>query len=297
MTDTRQTKSQLIAEIESLRERLRQHDILEADTARAAQTMWQTQMGLLALLNSLPGMAYRTLFSPQYPKGRVEFVSAGCLALTGYPAGAYVTDITLYRQHVVHPDDRERVEKTIADAEGRQESFNLTYRIVSKDGALHWVDEHGTDVNDAKNGVRVREGFITDVTERAQHIEELRRQHGQLQLLRRMAELIPGPVLVGDADGLVLFANQAYAALTGWSMTEIVGTPMLKLARTRREQDLIRSIREVIRQGRVWQGLFHGKHADGHDFEVECTATPVTSASGDYLGSVILPSVATGKAP
>ena len=286
MKDARKTKPQLVAEMESLREELRRHITAETDAARAEEAMWQTQVALLTLFNNLPGMAYRTTFSSKYPQGRVEFVSGGCLKLTGYPAGAYVTDTTLYRQKVVHPEDRERVVRAIAEAQARHQPFNLTYRILTKSGDVRWMDEHGTALYDAQGQFTAREGFITDVTERALHVEELRRQHSELQKLTRAVEQAGELILIGDASGTVQYVNQAFEELTGFSRADVVGRPLRMAAYDRRERDLFRRIRVTLQRGEVWRGRYVSRRKDGTLFELECTASPVCAPDGAYEGYV-----------
>ncbi|MBN2450087.1 MAG: hypothetical protein JXR77_06840, partial [Lentisphaeria bacterium] len=87
MDRTRKTRAQLMAELEELRREVNLHIRGEDDATRAEEAMWETQIGLLALFNNLPGMAYRTAVDPTTPSGlHVEFVSAGCLKQTGYAA-------------------------------------------------------------------------------------------------------------------------------------------------------------------------------------------------------------------
>lgn len=286
MNDARKTKPQLVAEMEALRDELRRHISAETEAARAEEAMWQTQVALLALFNNLPGMAYRTTFSSKYPQGRVEFVSGGCLKLTGYPAADYVTDTTLYRQKVVHPDDRERVMAALTAAEARHEPFRLTYRIVTKSGDVRWMDEHGTALYDPRGAFMAREGFITDVTERALHLEELRRQHSELQKLTRAVEQAGELILIGDASGTIQYVNQAFENLTGYTREEVVGRPLRMAAYDRRERDLFRRIRATLQRGEVWRGRYVSRRKDGSLFELECTASPVCSEDGTYAGYV-----------
>lgn len=286
MKDSRKTKPRLVAEMEDLRDELRRHITAETDASRAEEAMWQTQLALLALFNNLPGMAYRTAFDGKPPRGRVEFVSGGCLALTGYPAAAYVSAPNFYRDEVVHPEDRQRVRSAIAAAEARHEPFNVTYRITTKDGQVRWLDEHGTGMYGPQGEVVAREGFITDITERMMHLQELGRQHTELLKLTRAVEQAGELILIGDAGGAVQYVNQAFEDLTGFSRAEVIGRPPRMTSCDPRERNLFRRIRLALQRGDTWRGRYVSRRKDGTLFELECTASPVISPEGHFEGYV-----------
>jgi PAS domain S-box-containing protein len=286
MKDNLKTKSQLLAEMEALREELRRHAIAETDAASAEESMWQTQLALVELFNNLPGMAYRTAFDAKAPLGRVEFVSGGCLRLTGYPAAVYVTTPTLYRQQIIHPDDRQRVREAIAQAEARHEPFTFTYRIVTKDKQVRWMEEHGSGMYGPQGEAIAREGFITDVTERMAHLEELGRQHTELEKLTRAVEQAGELILIGDASGVVQYVNQAFEEMTGFRRAEVIGRPLHMASTDRRERSLFHRILLTLQRGDVWRGRYVSRRKDGTLFELECTASPVISPDGHFEGYV-----------
>jgi PAS domain S-box-containing protein len=231
-------------------------------------------------------MAYRTAFDKDHPRGRVEFVSGGCLALTGYPAAAYVADPTLYRQKVVHPEDRERVMAAIGEAQARREPHRVTYRIVTKEGAIRWMDENGTAMFNPAGEFVAREGFITDVTERMMHLEELHRQHTELQKLTRAVEQAGELIVIGDATGAIQYVNQAFERITGFGRDEVLGHPPRGAAGDPEERDLFRRIRLALRGGETWRGRYVSRRKDGTPLELECTASPVLSPEGHFEGYV-----------
>ncbi len=89
---------------------------------------------------------------------------------------------------MVHPDDRERVQRSIDEqiADSANEQLdNVEYRILKKDGELRWVDDYGRFT--ALEGVgRVFSVFITDVTEKRRAQEQ--RLHMELDLEREKRE-------------------------------------------------------------------------------------------------------------
>jgi C4-dicarboxylate-specific signal transduction histidine kinase len=76
---------------------------------------------------------------------------------------------------VVHPDDRERVEKVVSDAIRAKEGYEVEHRIVLPDGAVRIVHARGHPVVNASGEVTEYIGTSTDVTKRRSAEEALRK--------------------------------------------------------------------------------------------------------------------------
>ncbi len=130
---------------------------------QAEDSLPETQQVLATLLSHLPGMAYRCRFDRRRP---MEFVSDGCLDLTGYAPAEITGAVQLAYEQLIHPADRERVWQEIEIAAPERRSFQLTYRLVTRSGAEKWVWEQGRGVFSAGGELLALAGFITDATER-----------------------------------------------------------------------------------------------------------------------------------
>lgn len=135
--------------------------------ARARQA--ETERRFATLIENLPGMAYRCRNEPGWP---MEFVSDGCEELTGYTAGEIESGAVSWGGKIIHPDDREAVWDAIQQVLDGDETFQVTYRIRRADGEVRWCWERGQLVTDSQND-EILEGFITDITPRKQHEQEL----------------------------------------------------------------------------------------------------------------------------
>ncbi|HEY4989835.1 MAG TPA: PAS domain S-box protein [Opitutaceae bacterium] len=123
----------------------------------------EQERAIATLFSNLPGMAYRCLNDPA---STMEFVSGGCLELTGYEPAAFVGNLLTSYEAIIEADDRQAAREVVARAVGRGEAFELTYRIRTREGTLKWVWERGRSVPGPDGPVRFLEGFITDITER-----------------------------------------------------------------------------------------------------------------------------------
>ena len=122
------------------------------------------------LISNLPGMVYRCRNAPEWP---MEFVSQGCLDLTGYQPSQLERGEVVWGEEILHPDDQESAWEVVQDAVDNLESFEVTYRIRRRDGAVRWMWEQGRGVYGDDGELIALEGFMTDVTERVRYERRL----------------------------------------------------------------------------------------------------------------------------
>jgi PAS domain S-box-containing protein len=138
-----------------------QRDVTERKKVDAKQR--EQERGISTLFSNLPGMAYRATNDPTWT---MEFVSGGCKELTGYDAEALIGNRVTTFEAITEEEDRKPVRDLIVRAIARNEPFELTYRIRTRDGRVKWVWERGRSVPGPDGPGQALEGFITDITER-----------------------------------------------------------------------------------------------------------------------------------
>jgi len=156
--------------------------------ARSEAQLRENQRAMSALMRNLPGMAYRCLNDPHWT---MQLVSEGCLALTGYRPEDLIGNRVISYGELIVPEHRQQVYETIQRAIAADQPFQLVYRIRTAQGEEKWVWENGSAVRDERGNVIALEGFITDITERRQAEEILRKTRDELEKLvvERTAEL------------------------------------------------------------------------------------------------------------
>lgn len=118
---------------------------------------------LAQLMANLPVMLYRARNNRNWS---MEYVSEGCLDVTGYSADALVNQPRLSYGALIHPEDAGPVWDQVQEALHRRESFDLHYRIHHADGSERRVDEKGQGIYSESGTVLGVEGVIFTVETR-----------------------------------------------------------------------------------------------------------------------------------
>jgi PAS domain S-box-containing protein len=129
---------------------------LRAARLRANQALMRS------LVTNIPGALYRGACDADWT---MEWLSDEIERITGYPAADFIDSSVRTFVSVIHPDDREQVERSVTEAVDAGRPFNLEYRIVGADGDVRWVLERGQALEPG-DGRRWLVGAIFDVTAR-----------------------------------------------------------------------------------------------------------------------------------
>ena len=290
------------------------------DRKRAEEALKESQRALSTLMSNLPGMAYRCRNDPGWT---MEFVSEGCLNLTGYEAADLTRNRKVSYAELIHPDDRQAVWDDVQAAVSKKEPFRLNYRIVTCAGQENWVWEQGRGVFASDGELLALEGFIIDVTERKRAEEALRTAHDDLErrvekrtadltaanrhlqqeiaereraeerlreqgvLLGNILATIPYDVFWKDWNSVYLGCNQSFARTAGLAKPEdIIGKTDYDLAWKTEEADFYRQCdREVMTAGAAMLNIEEPQlRADGREATLLTSKVPLRDRAGEVVG-------------
>ncbi len=178
---------------------------------RTEAKLQQSEKQLSNLMYNLPGMAYSCKYDNDWT---MEFVSQGCLELTGYTVEELTGNKEISYTQLIHPQDRENVIRTIAASIQKRKPFKLLYRIRNKDGKEKWVWEQGNALFVDKKNVGALEGFITDITDRIQAEESLRESE---ELYKKLIATLPDIICITNVKGEIIFINEIGIRFSGYS--------------------------------------------------------------------------------
>ncbi|MCO5383713.1 MAG: PAS domain-containing protein [Methanosarcina barkeri] len=134
------------------------------------------QKMLKTIINKSPAVAFIWKNMKNWP---VEFVSENVMQF-GYTVDDFTSGNILYG-NIIHKDDIKAVIENLARSirEG-YDSFEMEYRIFTRDGSMRWVEERTFIQRDDKGDAVHFQGIVVDVTERkeAQEMLEIQRELG-----------------------------------------------------------------------------------------------------------------------
>lgn len=148
------------------------HLFLLEDISQQKETergLEESERSKSVLLANLPGMAYRCSYDREWT---MQFVSAGCRMLTGYPAESLINNRELSYNDLIAPEYRDRLWQEWAEVVAEKTQFRYEYEIFTADGGRKWVLELGEGVFE-NNQVTALEGIVIDISEQKKYEEIL----------------------------------------------------------------------------------------------------------------------------
>jgi PAS domain S-box-containing protein len=129
---------------------------LRAARLRANETL------LRSLVSNITGAIYRCACDEDWT---MLWLSGEIEEISGYPATDFIDSRVRTFASVIHPDDRERVGRSVLEGVAAGRPYTIEYRILHADGDVRWVLERG-QAQEAGDGRRWLDGAIFDVTAR-----------------------------------------------------------------------------------------------------------------------------------
>jgi PAS domain S-box-containing protein len=120
----------------------------------------------------------------------------------------------------IHPDDHTRAVTAIEA--GREQGFEVEYRVVRPDGSIRWIRDRGFPIRDEAGRCYRLAGIAEDITERKQAEDALRRSEDHLRLV---IDTIPTMAWSIRPDGVLDYVNQRWLDYTGLSFEEAIEEP------------------------------------------------------------------------
>jgi PAS domain S-box-containing protein len=138
---------------------------------------------LASLAQNVPGAIYRCALDANWT---MHLIGDEIERITGYPADDFVENRVRSFMSLIHPDDRERVERDVWEAIEGDRQFELEYRVLTASGDERWVLERGCAVRGHER--EWLDGIIFDITDRRRFEETARRAEADAAVTREVAE-------------------------------------------------------------------------------------------------------------
>ena len=156
----------------------------------------------------------------------------------------------------VHPDDRERVDKSFEELIATRQPMMLKHRLLLPDGRIKHVLECG-ELEVSAGGVPLKViGTSQDVTAEQE-------MSSQMQLLASAVQYSGEAILITDADNRIVTVNPAFTELTGYEAAEAIGRNPSFLSAGRTTPEEYAQLWSSLNERGFWQGEIWDRRKDG----------------------------------
>ena len=151
-------------------------------------------------------------------------------------------------QRPVHPDDLPPLVEKFRHARATGEPDDIEARLRRRDGVFRWFFVRAEPLRDDTGKVVKWYATSTDIEDRKQAEEKLRREEREL---RRITDAIPEMIAVHGTDGTPIYANEQVLDYTGLAINDVIRPDLF--SRIAHPEDLARFNHE--RQAGLLRGL------------------------------------------
>jgi diguanylate cyclase (GGDEF)-like protein/PAS domain S-box-containing protein len=201
-------------------------------------------------------------------EGKFQHITPLFQELTGYKKyellGKYFLDF-------VHPEDREAVRKKATESLKGGSSLPYEYRFVKKNGEIAWLLEKITSTE--YNGKMVTVGSFLDVTGLTQVEEGLLQSQARYQ---SVIETRGAGVVIGDLSGNIIFVNEAFCKMLGYTQEELTGKFFADFIHLYDKAIVLETFTKGLANPEAECQLeFRAIHKDGHSVWIYSSVAPI----------------------
>jgi len=166
------------------------------------------------LVKNLPSIVYKG-----YKDWSVEFFDEKIERLTGFDVDK-INSKQITMLDLIVDEDIESAKNTFIRALKTNKSYVREFRIRSKTGDIHWMQERGQIICDEDGKIEYVSGVFFDITDR-KHAEEVSKESETR--LKAVFEANPDPMVVYDTNGHPQYLNPEFINVFGWTIEDLKG--------------------------------------------------------------------------
>jgi PAS domain S-box-containing protein len=181
----------------------------------------------------------------------------------------------------IHPDDLEGFMLEQDAAFSGKKEHSLVHRIILPDKSVKWVYELGRLKKDENGNPIAFEGTVQDIT--AQKAEEQR-----LKLLESVITHTNDAILITEAEPFdepgpkIIYVNQAFTKMTGYTPEEVIGKSPRILQGPNSDKAELAKLSKSIRNWESCEITTINYKKSGEEFWINFTLSPVANEKGWY---------------
>jgi len=239
---------------------------------KAEEELRQAQAKYRSLVEKVPAITYTAGLDEA---STTMYVSPQIEQILGFSQAAFKDDPDIWRkQH--HPEDCERVLAEVRRYHEKGESLDCEYRMLTKDGSTVWFRDHARIVKDDEGNPLSLHGVMLDITGRKKAEEKIR------QLSSAVEQSIDG-IAIGDLGPRLLYVNEAFARMHGYTPEEMIGMKVADLHNQEQMDEYKQGMNKIKTEG-FYEGEIEHIKKDRTAFPTYMSVTLLKDNQGKPTG-------------
>jgi PAS domain S-box-containing protein len=176
-----------------------------------------------------------------------------------------------------HPEDREELKKAAFEVLAQKQTFReFLNRNVHKNGKTVWLSTSGAPIPDEKGNLLGYRGADTDITERKQGEEEIKK-------FKTIIDNANYGVAIADLNGNLIYVNEYFAGVHGHEPAELIGKNLAIFHNKKQLKEVMKINKKLQERGsysalEVWH-----THKDGSVFPMLMNGVAIKNEKGTPL--------------
>ncbi len=238
-----------------------------SDRKKSEKELKERERAYSALISNLPGFVYRCANDADWT---IYFISNGCHSITGYYPEEFQLNKKISFNDIIHPDYRDGIHEMWKRVIAERGFFESEYPIITKDGNTRWIWERGQAVFSDDSKLLYLEGFITDITDRKEAVEQIEKSEKKLRsILRAMPDIF----FVLDYEGRYVEIAQANEELLIRTPGELTGKTLHEVFPKEMADKFLSLVRTALATGKPTNWDYE-LEIDGKQFWFYSTTVP-----------------------
>lgn len=179
----------------------------------------------------------------------------------------------------IHPDDKEHFLKEQEAAFAGKSDLNFTHRILLPDNSIRWVHELGRIIRDENNKAIAFEGTVQDITQQKEEEQHLR-------LLESVITNTSDAIIITEAEPQqdpgprIIFVNEAFTSMSGYSAEEVLGKSPRLLQGPKSDRIALNRMSQAMKKWEPFEITTVNYKKTGEEFWVNFKVSPVANEKG-----------------
>jgi len=162
--------------------------MLRSKVNQKTKELQESEGRFRSLVSNIPGIVYRCANDSNWT---MLFISSEIDIISDYPASDFINNAVRSYASIIHPEDRDLVDRAVQKGVKEKAAYSMEYRICRADGSIRWVHEKGQGVFGPNGNLLWLDGVILDITDQMRAEAALRESENRL---REITTHIPGVV-------------------------------------------------------------------------------------------------------